>query len=250
MRLHVLGSSGTWPTPGRPASGYLVSREGTRLWVDAGPGTFMALADAMSPGELDGVVISHVHPDHCSDFFALLHYLAYGPGGSVPMPVYVPPGAAEHLASFVRADDDGSRFGQVFTMHTVGDGDAIDIGSLHVRFAEASHSVPALATRFEGGGASLAYSGDTGPGGGLPELAAGVKLLLCEAAYQGERDSHPYPFHLTAGEAGALARAAGARRLMLTHMQPSLDPAVSVAEAEAAFGRPVEVAVPGMEVTV
>ena len=250
MRLHVLGSSGTWPTPGRPASGYVVSHEGTRIWVDAGPGTFMALAGLMVPGELDAVVISHVHPDHCSDFFALLHYLAYGPGGSVPVPVYVPAGAAEHLASFVRADDDGSRFSHVFTMHTVGEGDEVDVGAVHVRFAEASHSVPALAVRFDAGGASLAYSGDTGPGGGLPALATGVKLLLCEAAYQGNRGEHPYPFHLTAGEAGALARASGATRLMLTHVQPALDLSVSVAEAEAEFGRAVEVAVPGMEVVV
>jgi ribonuclease BN (tRNA processing enzyme) len=135
-------------------------------------------------------------------------------------------------------------------MRTVGEGDAVDVGSLRIRFAEASHSVPALCVRFEGDGPALAYSGDTGPGGGLPALAEGVGLLLCEAAYQGDRDQHPYPFHLTAAEAGTLAREAGAQRLMLTHIQPSLDAARSVAEAEERFGRPVELAVPGMAVEV
>ena len=38
----------------------------------------------------------------------------------------------------------------------------------------------------------------------------------------------------------------GADRLMLTHLRPTLDPARSVEEAEATFGRPVELAVPGL----
>ena len=54
MRLTVLGSSGTWPTPGRPASGYLISHEGTRVWVDAGPGTFMALGDGSTVYTIEG----------------------------------------------------------------------------------------------------------------------------------------------------------------------------------------------------
>ena len=48
----------------------------------------------------------------------------------------------------------------------------------------------------------------------------------------------------------ALARRAGAGRLMLTHLRPTLDPARSVEEAEATFGRPVELAVPGLETDV
>ena len=57
-------------------------------------------------------------------------------------------------------------------------------------------------------------------------------------------------FHLTAGEAGAMARAASAERLMLTHLSPMVDPAVSVVEAEAQFGKAVELAVPGMDVAI
>ncbi len=250
MRLHVLGSSGTWPSPGRPASGYLVTHGSTRIWVDAGPGTFMALADRTMPAELDAVVISHVHPDHCTDLFALYHYLAYGPGSKRPLPVFVPVGAAAHLAAFARADEGGSPFHQVFEMRTVGEGDESDVGTLHLRFADAAHSVPAVGVRVEVDGPSLVYSGDTGPGGGVPGLAAAARLFLCEAVYQGPEEDKSYPFHLTASEAGAMAREAGAKRLMLTHLSPVVDPTVSVAEAEAVFGRAVELAVPGMEVAI
>ena len=43
MLLTVLGANGAYPTAGRPAAGYLVSAGGAALWMDAGPGTFMAL---------------------------------------------------------------------------------------------------------------------------------------------------------------------------------------------------------------
>ncbi len=80
-------------------------------------------------------------------------------------------------------------------------------------------------------------------------LAKDTDLFLCEATYQGESGVSPYPYHLTASEAGAIARRAGARKLMLTHIPPHLDPARSVIEAEASFDRPVGLAVPGGSTT-
>ncbi|MGH8875591.1 MAG: MBL fold metallo-hydrolase, partial [Acidimicrobiia bacterium] len=67
---------------------------------------------------------------------------------------------------------------------------------------------------------------------------------------QGESRLKPWPHHLTAAEAGGVARARGARSLMLTHLWPTLDPDRSVAEAEEAFGHSVALAVPGMRVKV
>jgi ribonuclease BN (tRNA processing enzyme) len=94
------------------------------------------------------------------------------------------------------------------------------------------------------------YSGDTGPEGGFDGLCAGADLVVAEASYQGAQEDHDYPYHLAAATAGAIARGASAGRLMLTHLRPTLDPARSVEEAEATFGRPVELAVPGLETDV
>ena len=50
------------------------------------------------------------------------------------------------------------------------------------------------------------------------ELAAGVDLLVCEATYlHAEQAAARRRGHMTAREAGWLAREAGARRLVLTH---------------------------------
>ncbi|HEX7098004.1 MAG TPA: MBL fold metallo-hydrolase [Acidimicrobiia bacterium] len=243
MRLTVLGSAGTYPVKGRPASGYLIEHEGTRIWCDAGPGTFTELPIPVP--EVDAVFISHRHPDHCLDVIIASHVLAYGPSPRFGVPLYGPATAIEALVGFV----DGGRIDEVFDPSPLEDGDKVTIGSLSLSVASTDHSVDTLASRWETDHRSLCYSGDTGPEGDWMRLAKDVDLFLCEASYQGEPGVHEYPHHLTASEAGTIARSVGARQLMLTHIPPHLDPARSVMEAEKTFDRPVSLAVPGVSTT-
>jgi ribonuclease BN (tRNA processing enzyme) len=247
VRLTVLGSNGTYPTPGHPASGYLVEGGGSAVWTDAGPGTLSALHAFVDPVEIDALVLTHVHGDHCLDVFPLFNLLRFGRRPRTPLPVYAPDGVAERLAAFIDVDP-GHDFFRVFDFVTVAPGDGAAVGDLALSFGEAVHPVPALSVRVAAGRASLAYSGDTGPGGGLVDLANGVDVLLCEATKQGARPPDGYPYHMYAGEAGAVAQRAGVSRLLVTHVTPTLDPAVSVQEAAAVFEGPVDWAAPGMEV--
>lgn len=249
MKLTVLGSSGSCAVPGNPASGYLVTEAEATIWCDAGPGTFMRLMEVTDAGALDAVVISHAHVDHCADLLALYGYLAYGPGGRTPIPVYLPGGAMELLAALVRAEV-GHVLYRTLGFRTVGQGDEASVAGIGLRFAETHHPVPTVATRFESGGRALVYSADTGPGGGFPALAAGADVLLAEATMTGVRGADEYEFHLTAGETGTIASQAGAAKLILTHLSPTVDFQVAVAEAAATFGRVPDVAVPGMSITI
>jgi ribonuclease BN (tRNA processing enzyme) len=74
----------------------------------------------------------------------------------------------------------------------------------------------------------------------MESLGPGIDLALCEATFLQDREGSVQ--HFSARQAGRTARAAGARRLVITHIWPTLDRAASQAEAEAAFGAPVEVA--------
>ncbi|HEV2309510.1 MAG TPA: MBL fold metallo-hydrolase, partial [Acidimicrobiia bacterium] len=63
-------------------------------------------------------------------------------------------------------------------------------------------------------------------------------------------DEKPAPIHLSAKEAGAAARAAGARQLMLTHLWPLVARQDAIAEGSAAYGAPVLMAEAGQTTTI
>ena len=237
MKVRIIGSSGTFPAHGRPASGYLIEQGSTRVWCDAGPGTFMSLP--VESDLIDAVVVSHQHPDHCSDLTAAFHAWTYRPEPRDPVPLYAPQSVWDRLTAFLDQEPSSFVFTPVLT------GDQIRIGALDVSFVEMDHSVPTVGSRWDGTGRTLFFTGDTGPAGEWRGLAAGVDVMLSEASYQGVAEDKVYPHHLTAGEAGQIARDVGVGKLVLTHIPPYLDPSISVAEAEAEFGRPVRLAVPG-----
>lgn len=242
MRVHVIGSSGTFPVPGRPASGYLIEQGETRVWCDAGPGTFVGLP--VDPEMVDAIVLSHQHPDHCADIFAAFHAWTYRPVPRKGVPLYAPQAVWDRIYGFLGAGP-GYPLEDTFTFTPVWEGDSIEIGDLGVSFTEMDHSVPTVGSRWEANNRTLFFTGDTGAAGNWREAARSVDVLLCEAAYQGEPGVNPYPHHLTATEAGQIAREVGAKKLLLTHMPPYLDVSRSIHEAEVAFDRPVGAAAPG-----
>ena len=241
MQLTVIGSSGTYPAPGRPSAGFLIEQNNTRVWCDAGPGTFVGLP--VEADMIDAIVVSHQHVDHCLDLLTAFHAYRFRPQPRLGVPVYCPQAVIDKVCAW---PDDPAHLQETLAFYPVDDGDHIEIGDLSLTFAMADHSVPTVASRWEADNRALAYSADTGPEGKWMRVADNADLFLCEASYQGPPGVAEYPQHLTAGQAGAIARQVGAKHLMLTHIPPYLDVTRSVAEAEATFDRPVELAVPGV----
>ncbi len=249
MRLRVLGANGTYPSPGRPGSGFVVEHGPVRVWLDAGPCTFAALWSELDPDDLDAVIVSHRHPDHSIDLLSAYHAFAFGRLTRRRIPVFTTADAIAALRNFAGSDGDTDHpLEQVFDFRPTVGGAVETIGDVTVRFAETTHSVPNLACRFEAGGKVLVYTGDTGPAGDWTALADGAHVLVSEASLQD--GSQPFEYHLTAREAGQIARSRRVQRLVLSHVPPHLDPAVSIAECESTFDRPVTLAVPGAVIDV
>jgi len=240
MYLTVLGSSGTYPAPSRPASGYLIEHKATRVWCDAGPGTFLSLP--IDTDLISAIVISHSHLDHCLDLLAAYASFRFGPHPREEIRVLCPQDVVDRLLAFL-GDGDSHPIHRTFRFESISDQSKTNIGDLEVQFTSTEHSVPTVASRWEGSGRVMAYSADTGPDGGWHGIAEAADLFVCEATFQGTEEG---PGHLTAGQAGAIARRVGAHSLMLTHIPPHLDPTRSVSDAEHVFDRPVALAVPGL----
>jgi len=235
LSLTILGCSGSYPGPGQACSSYLVEGGGVRVWVDAGSGSLANLQLHSHLSAVDAVIISHEHPDHWQDIegFAVAgHYLLRLP----PVPIYAPAGLRKRMGGPSDA----------FIWNPIRDGDRVMIGGLTVGFSRTDHGPETLAMRFDGDDRALGYSADSGPGWSLEALGEGLDLALCEATYLADREGTLQ--HLSARQAGVSARAAGAGRLVITHLQPGVDPDGAQAEAEAAFGSTVEVATEGLRI--
>ncbi len=243
MKLTVVGCSGSFPGPDGPASCYLVEADGFRLVVDLGSGALGPLQRHCEPGDLDAVLLSHLHPDHCMDVLPLYVALTYDPVATHDrLLVYGPAGAGAHLArAYGRCEEPGLT--GAFDFLDLREGTQ-EVGPFTVTAARTAHPIETWAMRIEHGGRILVYSADTGPTERLVTLAEGADVFLCEASYQ-EGGDNPADLHLTGRQAGEHAARAGVRRLVITHVPVWNDPARTLEEARSSFGERVELAQPG-----
>jgi ribonuclease BN (tRNA processing enzyme) len=240
VELIVLGCSGSGAGPTSPASGYLVRTLGTTLVMDLGNGTFGTLQRHLDPFDLDAVVLSHLHPDHCADVSGLVVHRRYHPDGpGKVLPLHGPSESEVRLAvAYAPSSDErvATDLTDVFDYHVFADGPA-DVGDIALSSAPVDHPCEAYGVRLEHQGRTLVYSGDTGPCPQLVELATGADVLLAEASWP-DRPGNPPGIHLSGRNAGDAAAAAGVGRLLITHVPPWTDAEQVLTEAKAVFDGP------------
>ena len=244
MRLTIVGCSGSYPGPESPASCYLVEADDAdgRTWrvlLDLGSGALGALQKYADPLAIDAVLLSHLHADHCLDLAGYYVLRKYHPRGPQPrIPVWGPVDTADRMArAYDLPTDPGMR--AEFDFHEW-EG-PVELGPFVIEPIRVTHPVPAFGLRVSADGATIAYTGDTGPCPALDDVARGTDLLLAEASFRSS-DSNPPDLHLTGTDGGLVAARSGTKRLVLTHVPPWHDPAVALAEAQAVHDGPVELA--------
>jgi ribonuclease BN (tRNA processing enzyme) len=259
MRLTVLGKSPSWQDAGGACSGYLLEEDGTAVVIDCGNGVFGKLRERIDYVDVDAVVISHLHADHFLDLVPFAYALTYAPRQQ-PVPVdrwpgtdspacpalHVPPGSRDTFRRVVGAWGNDDLIENAFDLREYDQSSELEIGPVRVRFQPVPHFTETFAMLISSanGSGRIVYGADSRPTDALTELASAADLILVEATLpRPERTG--VRGHLTPGEAGELARAAGAKRLVLVHISDELDAEWARREAEEKFGGPVEVATEG-----
>mgnify|MGYP000947035963 CR=1 FL=1 len=89
-RFTILGSSAGLPQADRATSGYLLTVGGRHLLVDCGGGICSSFRRrGFNPRDVDRIIISHTHPDHCCELPLFLQMM-YLMKRADPVDIYLP----------------------------------------------------------------------------------------------------------------------------------------------------------------
>ena len=253
-RLILLGTGGG-PRPRAASSGsaQVIVSAGAAYVVDCGDGVARQLAVAGVPlPSLRHVFITHQHSDHTADYGNLL-WLAWSAGLDTRVDTWGPPPLEKMTRLFlemnaaditVRIANEGRvALAPLLHVHEIDrDGVVLAADGMKVTAALVDHPpvTPAFAFRFDASDRSIVISGDTARSDRLVALAKGADVLVHSAMYPEavKRMTARVPnaptlaasilAHQTSAEdAGQVAQAAGVRTLVLSHLVPADDPALT-----------------------
>jgi ribonuclease BN (tRNA processing enzyme) len=252
LSLLVLGSGGPGAT-GRAGAGYIVSLDGEpRILVDAGPGTFARAGEAgVDLGPVDIVLLTHLHVDHTGELPGLIKARIVSERRDIEFRIFGPPGSpggngAARFPSTTQFVDlqfgpHGafsylSDFAGHLTLHARNIGRSaqpqvlLKDGALTISAITGHHGdAPSVIYRIDYRDRSITFSGDIDSAGhaALTRLARNTDVLVFNAAVLDPPGSPPvlYTLHTAPRDIGRIARAVGARKLLLSHLNPAVDDA-------------------------
>ncbi len=254
MKLRLLGTGVPVPSLKRMSSGYLLRTGGDVILFDHGPGAYHRLMEAgVGATEVTHVFISHLHYDHCADLIRLfLNRWDLGGGLVAPMKIFGPPGLQQFIDRLFGpegafAPDLTARIHHPISQRVyesrggalprpwpetrireLKESDVVEGDGWRLRLANVPHVQPYLVCygyRFEAADGVFAYSGDCGPCKAMHELArdADVLVHMCSRVSGEDADADKSLPRIGHKELARLARDAGVKTLVVSHLQPTLD---------------------------
>jgi len=266
MRAVLLRTGSPPPNPKRRGPATLLALGDERFLVDAGSGVGAQLVQAgVRPWDWPRVFITHHHSDHTIDLGHLL-ITRWITGQNAPFEIWGPAGTqrqVEKLLDYlswdieVRRSHMHERRPPEVRVTEIEEGKVLDTGTVRVSAFLVEHDPvkPAFGFKFEGGGRTVVVSGDTRPCENLVRWSHGVDCLIhecCEMSKTGwypgcgwasleEKVKDLASYHTQPADVGRVARAAGAKKLVITHLMPGSVPAELVAAAGRDFAGAVAV---------
>jgi phosphoribosyl 1,2-cyclic phosphodiesterase len=219
IKIVMLGTGGgrfVTMTQRRRTAGIRVLGEGLNFHVDPGPGALVySINEGLDPQRLNGVFVSHCHPDHYTDAEVLIEAMTRGMTKKHGVLV-----ADKSVISGSEACGPSiSRYHQQMTENTIeaAAGMKFQIGNINVCVTAARHSDPeAVGFRFEVPAfGSFAYTSDTEYFEGIGSYYRTVRLLmLCVMRPSGK----PWKGHMTSDDAIKIVEEAQPEQVVLTHL--------------------------------
>jgi len=231
MKLTVIGCLGGYPYQDRGTTCFLLQAKGYNLLIDCGSCAVTKLEHFLSPLCIDSVILSHYHHDHIADLGVLQQYRQLWPKD-------YPNWDSQILKIWGHTEDDFHFKSLTMPGVSVGkayhEEDLKKIGPWEITFLRTVHPVPAFAFRFyeRDLGKVLVFTGDTGYFTELADFVKDADVFLADTYLFAGSEHHPA--HLTAAEAGEVAKNSNVKKLILTHLPQHGDLQALKEQAEAA----------------
>ena len=224
MEIYTVGSGTGVPSLRRGSPATVIRTGKSVMLLDSGSGTLRRMLEVdIDFSEIDYLLYSHFHPDHTADLVPFLFASNYGSERRRTRELYLI--GHEGIARFYEGLKDV--YGQWvipqgYTLNIVEMKDKeMAFSDFRLQGFHLEHSDHSIGFRVTTpGGKAVAYSGDTDYCPNLILLAREVDLLILECSFPDDRKVEG---HLTPSLAGRVAREAGCKRLVLTHLYPPCD---------------------------
>lgn len=254
MRYITIGSGSAVPQRERSAPCHLIQTGNLHIVVDLGPGSIWGLVRHGNVGlpDIDLILFTHLHMDHCADLAPLLFALrSRDLARTKPLYILGPQGLLEYYRKLQlvwehRVDPAGFDL----IMDDWGEG-ASTWHACSVNAAPTLHSLVNLAWRIDTGKegeCGIVLTGDGQPTDELVSLAGSADHVLVAESAAGPGEL--LEGHMNPAQAGKLAGACRSKKLILNHINPGAKAERILEEAAAHFDGPVIVAEDGMEIEI
>lgn len=233
MKLIILGTQSPYNTPGHNCPGFLIKDKSTNLMLDCGSGSHSLLT---FPNDLQNlsVILTHLHRDHYNDIYNLQYSsLVFHNQKRIEKPISIfLPSTPEAIHNDIIGEPDAFAKYQ-----SINKSSNLKIGNMDVSFCPTDHPRETYAVKVQNGNRNIIYTSDTSFSArdNLVQFAKGADLLICEASLLKEHGFPEICSHLTAYQAGTIAKEAGVKGLILTHFWPEEPTQKYVNEAKQVF---------------
>ncbi len=232
-QLIFLGTGAALPTATRTNTTLAFLPDGTAassgLLVDCGGDVYRSMLRAdIAADTISDLFITHAHIDHIGSLPSLLESLRIA-GRQAPLRIWALPQVLAVAHRLIDAYDfeltlDNWTYQVSFS--EVGDGQSITLAGITAHAVSMDHTIPSMGLRLELPGGVVAYTCDTEPNPNIARLGQSARILITECTFLHAQEMLARAGrHLTAYEAGQLAKEYGAGQLALVHLGPPADSA-------------------------
>lgn len=224
VTVTFVGCGDAFASGGRFQTCFLVRSPGFNFVIDFGASSLISLNQlGISHNEIDAIVLTHIHGDHCGGVPFMLVDAMLGARRETPLIIAGPRDTQARLAEVNEVLFPGMHVMQpkfelsylemdVMKPHAVGAATVTPYPALH------TGETNPTSVRCEIAGKVISYTGDSAWNKHMPALGKDADLLIAESYFY----SKPVRFHLNYPDIKEHWDEFGAKRVILTHMGPEM----------------------------